>query len=305
MKYCTHCGEKFSSREKFCLHCGKKRKTSYKTLGVVVIVLLAIFGLLAFLYYLGSTEEYQDANFMEEIMKNFKEEEPVVNNYDVASTVVNVFCPYEGEKVNLDAYGFGGSGTVITNFGYILTNSHIIPQDDDLLDVNEEGCIVVFPDQSTGLPREAYLAYPYVIEDLSDEYDLAILEIYEPYIGKDGESYGFFPKTFTEISDDPCNEEDIRLGEPVKIYGYPGTTGGYSLTVTEGVVSAFSDAGLFTSAKIDSGNSGGLATDQYGCFIGVPTAVRDGDHESYGLIIPYYQVEEFINEFAALLEESE
>ena len=304
-KFCIHCGKQFSFKEKFCLHCGKKKEKSKKNFKIFLFFIAGILILFSFLYYLGSSEDFQEVNSLEEIMKLFKEEESVIEEYDVASTVVNIFCPYEGEKISLDSYGSGGSGTIISKSGQVLTNSHIISQDETSLDVNEEGCIVVFPDQSTGLPKEAYLAIPYVIESLSDEYDLALLEIYDAYIGRDGESYGIFPKEFTEISDEFCDEEELKLGEPIKVYGYPLITGGYSLTVTEGVFSAFNEMGIYTSAKIDSGNSGGLAIDERGCFIGVPTAVSGGEHESYGLITPAYQVREFLEKFNSLYEESE
>jgi len=43
---------------------------------------------------------------------------------------------------------------------------------------------------------------------------------------------------------------------------------GYSLTVTDGIVSSLSGDGLiYTSAKISHGNSGGLAVDKNGCIL--------------------------------------
>jgi hypothetical protein len=80
--------------------------------------------------------------------------------------------------------------------------------------------------------------------------------------------------------------------------GYPGYTGGYAITVTDGIISSFTgDGSIITSAKVDSGNSGGLATTKDGsCFIGVPTAVIEGDYESIGFIIPVDQILDFIAE---------
>ena len=54
----------------------------------------------------------------------------------------------------------------------------------------------------------------------------------------------------------------------------------------DGVVSSFAGNGLIlTSAKIDHGNSGGLAVDRNGCFMGIPSAANKGEFESLGIII--------------------
>ncbi|MFA7676260.1 MAG: trypsin-like peptidase domain-containing protein, partial [Candidatus Shapirobacteria bacterium] len=87
------------------------------------------------------------------------------------------------------------------------------------------------------------------------------------------------------------------LGENVIIYGYPVTSGGYNLTITDGIISSLNDDGtILTSAKIDSGNSGGLAVNQNGCFVGVPSAVVNGDYQNLGVIIPQILIDEFINQ---------
>jgi S1-C subfamily serine protease len=69
------------------------------------------------------------------------------------------------------------------------------------------------------------------------------------------------------------------------------------------VISAINAEGIVISAKIDLGNSGGLAVDDKGCFLGVPTLVTYGDSESYGIIIPAADVYEFIDKLLSLYEE--
>jgi len=308
-KFCINCGKRFSFNEKFCINCGNERKRSRKLLKLLRFFLCSIGGLfllfLLLIYLLEQEENNELSALFESFMKSSRKEVEVLEENSIISTVVNVFCPYAYDKLSFDSEGTGGSGVVVTEDGWILTNNHIIPKNGDLLDVNEEGCIVVFPDESTGLPREAYLAKPYVIEDLSYEYDLALLIINDVYVGEDGESFGTLPKKFYSISDDDCNEKELKLGEPIKAYGYPSGTGGYSLTVTEGVISAFTEDGIYISAKISQGNSGGLAADLDGCFIGIPTAVSLGEYESYGLIIPSYETEDFIKKFVSQIEETE
>jgi len=224
---------------------------------------------------------------------------------NVAESVVNVYCPYYGEPMTFESKGYGGSGTVITDGGIVLTNSHVIPQDKKSINTNEEGCFVIFPDQKTGSPKEIYLAQPMVLNDISDKYDLAFLEINKVYVADDGTKYGTYPKTFPTLTDENCDGKDLELGEKVLVYGYPSSTGGIFLTVTEGLVSTMTDEGIFTSAKIDQGNSGGLATDSKGCFIGVPSAVSSGEFESYGIIVPTYVVSDFMDEVGKIIDKQE
>ena len=87
------------------------------------------------------------------------------------------------------------------------------------------------------------------------------------------------------------------------VLGYPPLSGG-ALTVTDGLISSlYSQRGyLVTSAKIMSGNSGGLAIDENGCYVGVPTAVyldEETDGEALGEIID----REFTIEFDNAIED--
>ncbi len=123
------------------------------------------------------------------------------------------------------------------------------------------------------------------------------------YDHEEGKAYGEYPKVFPAYdSNKYCKNENVKLGEPVRIYGYPAISGGYALTITDGVVSSLMpDEGLiFTSAKISHGNSGGLAVDQYGCRLGIPAMVNGDDYESLGIIISNDLIFEFIDGLGAL-----
>ena len=81
-----------------------------------------------------------------------------------------------------------------------------------------------------------------------------------------------------------CTEASI--GDKVIILGYPaiGTQGG--ITATEGIVSGIENQYFVTSAKIDQGNSGGLAVlVKDNCYLGIPTWAKLGAIESLGRII--------------------
>lgn len=219
----------------------------------------------------------------------------------IASSVVNILCP---SSIS-DEESSGGSGIILSEDGVILTNSHIIPQDKDHLFVGEDGCMVVLPDPKTGQASEFYLAEPFVIQGISDDYDLAYMIITDAYFDEEtGEYQGTYPRTFPAFDDTTrCTNEDLKLGEFVRIYGYPAISGGYSLTVTDGTVSSFPGEGLIvTSAKISRGNSGGLAVDKNGCMIGVPSLVSSDENESLGIIYSMDLINEFSSEVDKYLE---
>ncbi len=88
----------------------------------------------------------------------------------------------------------------------------------------------------------------------------------------------------------------------MRIFGYPEISGGYSLTITDGVVSSLpGDGFVITSAKISNGNSGGLAVDRNGCMIGIPSMVSTDAHESLGVIISTGLIRNFSTEVGKLL----
>jgi len=224
------------------------------------------------------------------------------NQEEITSSVVNIFCPsiVEGEE------GTGGSGTIITEEGIILTNSHIIPQNEKYINVDEKGCLVILPNPSTGQPKEMYWATPIVLPEISDTYDLAYLSIYAAYYDEESKEYqGTYPRTFPAFDDSSrCVDENVKLGEKVTIFGYPSLSGGYSLTVTDGLVSSFPGEGLIvTSAKISEGNSGGLAVDEKGCMLGIPSMISYDETESLGVIISSDLIIKFSDEVSKYLEQ--
>ena len=271
-KYCTKCGSEFLHDEKI------KSKSKFFTKRKLLYIFGGLFILAISLYFL--TSFFSTSN---------------INNYDVASSVVNIYCEGEGDEETT-----GGSGTIFSEDGLVLTNAHVIPESakDDIY-IDDTLCLVILPDPTTGAPDEIYYAYPMLDENLSDEYDIAFLQIHDVFYDEEEEMYyGEFPKKFPAYADKKqCSSDSVKLGEPVKIYGYPAISGGYALTITDGVVSSLLvDEGLIiTSAKISYGNSGGLAVDQNGCMIGIPSMVTGDENESLGVIISNDLINEFID----------
>lgn len=309
--FCKNCGQQVKIGSKFCKNCGneikigrisilKNRITEWfkdhwkgLTIIVVIIVILALFG--------------SNNNSSTGSPTNQPPKQPVSNNaYDqsqVASSVVNIFCP----STVPNEESIGGSGTIISDDGLILTNSHIIPQEKNYIHVDEVGCLVILPNPTTGQAEASYLAHPIVIPDISTKYDLTFMSIYAAYYDQDKKEYaGIYPRKFPAFKETTtCDNTNPQLGQSVRIFGYPAISGGYSLTITDGIISSFSGDGLiYTSAEVSHGNSGGLAVDQNGCMIGIPSMVSSDENASLGIIISTQLVGKFSNEVEAYINKN-
>lgn len=287
--FCKTCGKELKESVNFCMGCGvaikisktKKRLLFTKKSLVIVGIMIGFIALIASLLF----------SFYKKKVPNIDQ-----RNQDIASTVVNIYCEgasgWEGDSV------LGGSGTIITESGLVLTNAHIIPQG-KYGSTNEKSCLVILPDPTTGSSKEMYYAKPLIIPEISEKYDLAFIQIDDVYYDtEEGKAYGEYPKKFPAYdSNRYCKNENVKLGEPVRIYGYPAISGGYALTITDGIVSSLlpKENFIITSAKISHGNSGGLAVDGNGCMIGVPSMVNSDDSESLGVIISDDLILEFMD----------
>ncbi len=284
--FCKSCGKQLGDSAKFCTGCGIKtaskvvvhkqilaRSKSYKGLLILVgALVLVVIIILSFVTNTGS------------ISKNTNIRD------DNTKAVVDILC--DNNK--------GGSGTIFTNDGTILTNNHVI--------AGALSCKITIPNPSTGGISEVYEAAPVIASGLSKKYDVATLKINSAYTDSDGKVWGIYPREFpTFVLPSTCNVSVAsKLGDFVRVYGYPVTSGGYNLTITDGVVSSFSDDGdILTSAQIDSGNSGGLAIDQNGCWLGIPSAVVSGNYQNLGVIIPGNVVKAFLDNVPAKLSPTE
>ena len=166
------------------------------------------------------------------------------------------FGPGEPRRVN----GMG-TGIVIDERGYILTNYHVV-----------EGVEKILVTEHTGRSHIAQL----LAHDRAA--DLAIIKINGA-------------KSLSVI--DIGTSRDLMLGEPVVAVGNPF---GYEHTVTRGIISALNrkvqvtdtqvyDDLIQTDASINPGNSGGPLLNIDGELIGVAVAVRAGA-QGIGFAIP-------------------
>jgi len=162
------------------------------------------------------------------------------------------------------AYG-QGSGVVLTDDGYVLTNNHVID--------GAEEVEVAFDDSGRKYPAE--------IVGRDPQTDLAVLKI---------DSDDKFPAV--TLGDSGL----LKPGDTVLAIGNPF---GLSKTVTSGIVSAIgrtnlniTDGGyenfIQTDASINPGNSGGALIDNRGHVVGINTAIfsRSGGNVGIGFAIP-------------------
>lgn len=198
--------------------------------------------------------------------------------------------------------GQGGSGTVITDLGLILTNNHVIEtrelkaslrqleaaaedQGRDIqLEVRDDAFGVLFTEEGEP-PTLRYFA-----EEASSSKgaDLAVLRISE-----DADGDRVDPEDVDLPSVALGDSDDLQIGDDLHIFGYPGI-GADTITYTEGIVSGFlfeepieGRAWIKSDASTSGGSSGGTAVDAAGNLVGIPTAgpqldCRPGDTNGDG-----------------------
>ncbi len=172
--------------------------------------------------------------------------------------------------VQIGTQSGGGSGTIVSPEGLILTNYHVVSEADhfaNLLNDESENDVVVA--LSTGPevpPIEYFLA---TVIEKSVKNDLALLKIKSGYYGQALPADYRFPHAACHI---PKNNE---LGSSIRVCGYPASgsvENNPTFTVSGGILSGFlGDRHIKTDADIASGNSGGAAFDSQWRLIGVPT----------------------------------
>lgn len=212
-----------------------------------------------------STKMYSDVNFIEASQK---------------STPSVVFIKTESQQYQRSSFFWGfdydpfgrigkvastGSGVIISENGYIVTNHHVVK--------NADKIEVVISDSKRNYTAELVGADP--------SSDLALLKI---------NSSNLLPIQFS-------NSDEVKIGEWVLAVGNPFNL---TSTVTAGIVSAKGrninivnnqfpiESFIQTDAAINPGNSGGALVNLNGDLVGVNTAIasKTGSYVGYGFAIP-------------------
>lgn len=173
------------------------------------------------------------------------------------------------------ALGYG-SGTIISPDGLILTNAHVAsPASQGSPEYEPDALGIEILQQEDEPPVATYLARVLVVDG---RLDLAVIQI-DTYLDGTPLRQGELNLPYVELGD----SDQIHLGDNLYIFGFPGI-GGDTITFTRGTISGFSSeaqigsrAWIKTDATIAGGNSGGLAVDDFGRIIGVPTQASAGN----------------------------
>ncbi|WP_042012390.1 outer membrane-stress sensor serine endopeptidase DegS [Aeromonas fluvialis] len=198
--------------------------------------------------------------------------------------VVNIytrsFAPNQGNQGELRPQGLG-SGVIMNQRGYVLTNYHVIADADQIIVALQDGR--VFSAELVGTDQLTDLAVLYIESDNL------------PVIPQD-------PERLPEVGD-----VVLAIGNPYNV----------GQTITQGIISATGRTGLSsmgpdsngrqdllqTDAAINEGNSGGALVNGRGDLVGINTATYhlNSSQESYGIsfAIPYRLAKRIMDELIA------
>lgn len=185
----------------------------------------------------------------------------------------NLFRPYGGNSMPAQS---SGSGVIISNNGYIVTNNHVI---------DEASKIEVVLDDNR--------SYDARIIGTDPQTDLALIKIEDenlPFV-----QYG--------------NSDNVKIGEWVLAVGNPFNL---TSTVTAGIVSAKArnigilrdnsglqiESFIQTDAAVNPGNSGGALINLKGELVGVNTAIatQTGSYSGYSFAVPVTLVKKVMDD---------
>lgn len=175
--------------------------------------------------------------------------------------------PYFGQAVAQGA----GSGVILSEDGYIVTNKHVI---------DGVSTIKVLTNDGT--------AYTAELIGSDDRTDLAVLKI---------DATGLVPATFADSDSIQVGELAVAIGNPLGELGGTVTSGIISATGREITVDGESMTLLQTSAAVNPGNSGGGLFNAEGQLVGIVNAKSSGtDIEGLAFAIPANTVREVAND---------
>lgn len=212
----------------------------------------------------------------------FKSHENGKDDYQYPSFFGFDFGMFGGEE-NADAMTGTGTGVILSEDGYIVTNAHVIYDSEYGLELAKKIKVLMANDDE----HEA------TVVGYDTDCDIAVLKI---------EAEGLTPAEFGD-------SDNLQLGQSVIAIGNPL---GFDLmnTVTAGIVSGLnrqieiSDKNmtlLQTDAAINSGNSGGPLINLYGQVIGINSSKMSASFnetaiEGIGFAIPSNEVGTIVNE---------
>ena len=229
-----------------------------RRLSVAVFLALVLLSLSFFLSMESRKGKKQDITNTSK-PKTVVNDESKVNSYPTATTIQSSWEVLAKSVVLVEANGPGcgrqGSGSIVLDGSYVLTNQHVVGDGSCNLQVG-------LTDSTNSEPRE-FVKAQMVISDI--RLDLAVIRLL------DSSGVPFISDVHKPLEID---YSALKLGEKIFTLGYPGV-GGSTATLTSGDYSGmdYSDTDFYkTTANMNPGVSGGSAFNAAGKLIGIPTA---------------------------------
>ena len=166
-----------------------------------------------------------------------------------------------------------GSGVIISEDGYIVTNNHVISGADKIT-------VYVLPEDGEGEET----TFEATVVGTSESNDIAVIKI---------EADGLTPATFADSEQIELGELAVAIGNPTGVIHGSISAGIVSATEQEVTIDGVTISAIQTDAAVNPGNSGGGLFDSYGNLIGVVYAVNSST-QNIGYAIPVENFKELI-----------
>ena len=169
-----------------------------------------------------------------------------------------------------------GSGIILSEDGYIMTNHHVISGADKIT-------VFVMPDD----PNAEEATYEATLIGSSESNDVAVLKI---------EAEGLNAAQFGDSDQLEIGELAVAIGNPMGNVHGSVTAGIISATEQELTIDDVTISAIQTDASINPGNSGGALFDSYGNVIGLVYAKSSSvSIEGMGYAIPVNDIKELVS----------
>ena len=252
----------------------KSKKKGSFVRGLALVIAGSLIGTMVGLKLPGRKDNNEASNPKSQQAVNISASE----EYNIESAVAKKATPsVVGIQVNLQRRVSGfwndqiiqgeaiGSGIIVSEDGYILTNAHVVA------DANkEQGANVLFYDNSKATAKILYV---------DETLDLAVIKV---------DKKGLTPIEMGDSEQVKVGDKAIAIGNPVGLNLQSTLTSGYISGVNRSIQMEDSSVldGLFqTDAAINSGNSGGALLNKSGQLIGINTA-KVQSTDGIGFAIP-------------------
>ncbi|RLD24210.1 MAG: deoxyribonuclease HsdR [Bacteroidetes bacterium] len=237
----------------------------------------------------NSIQDRQD-QVMRTVSSEYKETVPLNLDFTAIAgkainSVVYIQSTYESKEITQSPYRryqrgpaiASGSGVIISDDGYIVTNNHVV---EDAMEIN--------------VTLEDNRRYTAKVVGTDPTTDLALIQI-------DEQNLAFLPYG---------NSNDVVVGQWVLAIGNPFNL---TSTVTAGIVSAMArnidilrdnnnnlqiESFIQTDAAVNPGNSGGALINTSGQLVGINTAIasRTGSYTGYSFAVPVNLVKKVMDD---------